>query len=48
MFFSVILSFLMCAILSGMMYLQEHYKMAMLNAFGAGACFAGILMNLLL
>lgn len=48
MFLSVILSFLMCSILSGMMYLAEHYKMAMLNAFSAGACFAGILMNLIL
>ena len=48
MFFSVILSFLMCAILSGMMYLDGHYKMAMLNAFVAGGCFACIIMNLVL
>lgn len=48
MFFSVVISFLMCAILSGIMYFDEHYKMAMLNAFAAGACLAGIIMNLIL
>lgn len=46
--FGVLVSFLMCVILSGMMYFDEHYKMAMLNAFAGGACFAGIIMNLIL
>lgn len=38
----VYLGFLACSVMGIMMYLDRCYKMAMLDAFGAGMCFLPI------
>lgn len=44
----LILGFLSCSVVGTMMYLDQCYKLAMLNAFGAGMCFIQLVGNILI